>query len=243
MKTKSIFKLLFGLSVVAVLFVTACSPGSDDSSSPQYISLGVVKGNVGSFSIELDNKVILYPQSGITSPILKDGKRVILQYSLDSKVVENGKTNYKATLYYLDSILTKKPALLTRANNDSIGKDPINVRTIWNGGKYLNVDFQIKVGNTSQKRHLISLAVDTIQKSADTVSFIFKHNANQDDAFNSKTGLVSFDMSNYLQAGKKLNLKFKYKNYSGENKVYSLKLNTDSIVEEDLKVYNRINAR
>jgi len=242
MKTNRILMSILGIGLFILLITPSCSLKSDNDNAPTYLGLGVIKGNEQSFSIMLDNKVVLYPQTGIKSSVIKDGKRVLFEYSQDQKITENGQDNYKVTLYYLDSILTKKPIQLTHSRNDSLGNDMVNIKAIWSGSHYLNVDFQLKYGN-STKKHLVNLAIDTIQTSADTVNFIFKHNAYNDTYLQAKSGLVSFDMSNYIKDGKKLNLKLKYKNYANESRVLKLQMKADSVSVTSLDYYSRANFR
>jgi hypothetical protein len=241
MRAKNVFKILSSIAVIAVLF-TSCNPDTDDTSVLHYYRLGNIKGTSTSYSIVLDDKTVLYPANPIKNEAVKDGLRVFVEFSTNSKVTENGQDNYNATLYNMYSVLTHAPIQLTRAINDSLGNDPINVATIWMGGKYLNVDFQVFVGGASVV-HRLNLAIDTIQTSTDTVNFILKHNALKDYRSAATTGLVSFDMSEYIKDGKKTKIRMKYENYSGMKKEKVMTIKADSVSEIPSSAYSRVNFK
>jgi hypothetical protein len=227
MKTKASWLFVLAVSLVASFF-SACNDDNDDDGQ-HYLRLGVINGTSTSYNIILDNKDIIYPENAITSSFITDGKRVIVDYTIQSNMNVSGTNSYKVKVYYIDEVLTKSPVTLTRANADSIGNDPLYVNSMWSAGKYLNINFSLYYGNAGIK-HLMNLAIDTVQTSNDTISLIFTQNAHKDAVIYGGSGLISFDMSSLLGSKKTINLSIKAKNYEGITKRYNLPYSTDSTI-------------
>jgi hypothetical protein len=226
MKTKASWLFILTVSVVALLF-SACH--NDDDDGQHYLRLGVINGTSSSFNIILDNKDIIYPENNISPGFITDGKRVIVDYTIQSNMNVSGTNSYKVKVYYIDEVLTKSPVTLSRANSDSIGHDPLYVNSMWSAGKYLNINFSLYYGNTGIK-HLMNLAIDTVQTSNDTIRLIFTQNAHNDAIIYGGDGLISFDISTLLGSKKTINLSIKAKNYEGITKYYKLPFSTDTTV-------------
>jgi len=236
MKTTTRLKIITGLALFLMILATSCSDNNKDTEAQYNIGFGVIKGTSASYTIVLDNKTILYPQTNSSISGISDGLRVAVEYSIISQVTENGQVNYNVTLYNLYSVLTENPIQLTHAINDTLGADPINIASIWSGGKYLNVDYEVWASGTVA--HSVNLAIDSIQTSTDTVRFILKHNAFKDTKSYSYTKIVSFDMSNYIKNGKTLNMKLRYSNYFNADKEIKFKMKADSISEVTQSTYS-----
>jgi hypothetical protein len=226
MKTKTSWLLVLAISIVTSFF-SACH--NDDDDGQHYLRLGVINGNATSYTIILDNKDIIRPENAITSSFITNGKRVIVDYTIQSDISVDGTKTYKVKVYYIDEVLTKSPVTLSRANSDSIGHDPLYVNSMWSAGKFLNINFSLYYGNTGIK-HLMNLAIDTVQTSNDTIRLIFTQNAHNDAVIYGGDGLISFDVSSLLGSKKTINLSIKAKNYEGITKYYKLPFSTDTTV-------------
>jgi hypothetical protein len=96
---------------------------------------------------------------------------------------------------------------------------------MWVGGGYLNVQFGFNYGGS--KAHFINLVQDTTQTSTPKV-LEFRHNAYNDQPVAGKEGLVAFNLSKLVEAGKdSVNFKVKVKTFDGE-KTYDMSYNWKS---------------
>lgn len=142
--------------------------------------------------VQDDSSVIKIDETNLTDYYPTTGKRILADVELLSEV-DNMDYQYTVKLYNAYDVLTKGIFQISEATEDSIGNDPVTIRSIWVGGGYLNVEFVYPGLNTM---HYINLISDTSNVFTDgKVHLEFRHNANDDYPEYTKWGLVSFDLS------------------------------------------------
>jgi hypothetical protein len=187
----------FLLGALALTFLVACNPHEDENNfQPSFTSIATVVNpslSVG-FYFKLDNSDLMWVTS-TNFPYFrpKDGQRIIANYSILSVNDESSKYNHRVALNDVYEVLTKGIFKIKPTTQDSIGNDPIDIRDIWIGDKYLNVEF---VYPGYDKIHFINLVSDSTKTYADgKVHLEFRHNANNDYAQYNRWGVVSFNIS------------------------------------------------
>ena len=210
---KTIF-LKTGIVVMMVsLFLTTSCLKDGKSLDRYWLSYGVLIGSTGNLNVRLDDGTILYPDAKSQNYLTQFASdRILVNYSVESNKVENGKTNYNVKINNVDKLLKKNVVMLTKQNADSLGKDPINAQNFWFGNNFLNINFSFL---QEQKIHMINLAVDTIQNNPQVVSLLLKHNALNDSPAFERSGFVSFDLTSLLNGKDSVKINVNYKDYNG----------------------------
>lgn len=193
-------KILFGF--LALIFLVACNNHEEEDMLPSnFTSIATVENPNQSpaFYFRLDNKDLMW----ITATNLpyyrpKTGQRIIANYSILSVNSTSTQFNHKVSLNSVYEVLTKGIFNITASTQDSIGNDPVEIRDIWVGSDYLNVEFAYPGYN---QIHYINLVADNTKTYTDgKVHLEFRHNANKDYSSYSKWGIVSFDLKS-LKSG------------------------------------------
>jgi len=187
-------KLFIGISLM--FFIMSCS---DDVNSNEnnHISIATVENPTLSttFNFRLDDGSLMQTNTaGLLNYKPKDGQRIIANYNFiettSAATIYTVSQNVKLNDVY--EILTKRIFKIKPTQQDSIGNDQIEIRNIWIGSDYLNVEFVYPGYN---KAHFISLISDDTKTYTDgKVHLEFRHNANGDYPSSSKWGLASFDL-------------------------------------------------
>lgn len=196
MKTLNLYLLALVMIVIPVL--QSCD--SDDGYSLGDFAEGmatvkVISGNT--YYLEIDNGKTLWPaatQIGWYKPI--DGQRVIANFTL---LYDNFQGyDYAVRVNFLRNVLTKKVEDLTEENEEEIGNDPVSLRDIWVGGKYLNIDFNMNLPHTH--KHRVSLVRNTLVEDPDDgyIHLEYRYNDYDDVTGYLRRGIVSFNMSELL---------------------------------------------
>lgn len=121
------------------------------------------------------------------------GQRIVANYSILADTRQTGLYDYEVRLNDVYDVLTKGIFPITPETQDSIGDDPIHIRDLWVGSKYLNFEFIYQGFN---KTHYINLVYDSLKTYTDNkIHLEFRHNANDDLAVNNLWGVASFDLS------------------------------------------------
>ncbi len=261
MKNKTLkFAFLYSLIVMALM---AC----DDNDEYYYVGPGnswisygnlekIDNGTPSKFAIRRDdgNRLIVTEGVPLNFREATEDLRVYVNYSiLGSERDENGldgKMNYYIRLYALDDVLTKSPVKQSfideneTVRQDSIGNDPINVKEVWFGGRYLNLEFKIPVKEESKTKHMINLVQEDVVNHNDTIYLTLRHNAfgekpNDGDTHEKyfwNRGRVSFDLTSILPNGQtSVPVKLIWNEY-GKNI-------SEIITREDSGVYTLLNAQ
>ena len=165
---------------------------------PFGVSYGNIVGSADSYHIVTDEGTNLYVVEGASATEVVDGQRVMANYSIEDRV----ETGYNIRLNFLYNILTKDPVFLSKITWDErreIGDDPLNVRSMSFGGKYLNVNIEVMRKNP-EVAHFINAVVDEQRSDDQTVYLTLTHNAYGDEASIPVAQWVSFDLSTLVPA-------------------------------------------
>ena len=192
-------KQLF-IGILLLFLVISCNDDVNSNENNR-IDIATVENPTLSttFNFRLDDGSLMYTNTtGLLNYKPVDGQRIIANYTfietLDksfepSVAIYTGK-NVKLNDVY--EILTKGIFKIKPAQQDSIGNDQIEIKNIWIGSDYLNVEF-VYLGYN--KKHFINLVSDDSKTYTDNkVHLEFRHNANSDYPSNSNWGMVSFDL-------------------------------------------------
>lgn len=194
-------KILFGLLALAVL--VSCDPMSDNDNQIEtnFTSIATVQNpdSTAGFYFRLDNNDLMWvTKTNFPTFKPKTGQRIIANYDILSVNNGNAIYNHKVVLNDVYQVLTKGIFSVSAATQDSIGNDQVEIRDIWIGSHFLNVEFAYPGYN---KIHFINLVSDTAKTYTDgKVHLEFRHNANNDYPQYNRWGVVSFDITS-LQAG------------------------------------------
>lgn len=179
----------------AFIFLWSCSKDADYV-YPTFTSIVTVENpdSVSGFRFITDNNDVMK----VTSTYFpnyrpKTGQRILANYSILSEGAVGVGYNHKVALNDVYQVLTKDVFKISSSTQDSIGNDAIEVRNIWVGNHFLNVEF-VFAGYT--KTHYVNLVSDASKTYNDgKVHLEFRHNANSDYQQYSRWGLVSFDLN------------------------------------------------
>lgn len=219
---KKIFTLLIVCSLI-VLGTSSCSNNDGYSLDKYWVSWASIDANNENVLI-LDNGTTLFITASTTNYRPKN-PRVIANYTVLSDNY-NGYDHAIRLNGYEADVLTKEVKYVAPDNTEeqnNLGKDPIQIRKIWMGGGYLNINFRYLTGEREQ--HLINLvSASSLTTEADPILLEFRHNSNGDPAKYYREGVVSFDIAKLQQSGKDfVNLRVSSKEFDGATKSYDIK--------------------
>jgi hypothetical protein len=187
-------KKLF-IAISLLLLLVSCN---DDikSNESNHIDIATVENpNLSTaFYFRLDNGDLMYTN---TADLLnykpKDGQRIIANYSfIETNPAANSVVKNIVKLNDFYEVLTKGIFKIKPQQQDSIGNDQIEIKSMWIGSDYLNVEFEY-LGLS--KMHYISLVSDSTKTFSDNrIHLEFRHNANGDYPTYSKWGIASFNL-------------------------------------------------
>jgi hypothetical protein len=182
-------KTLHSLLLASSLFILF----SCNKEEPQYYSaLGVISIQNDSTIIETDdNESLLVLNRANPGAGFEHHDRVIADFSLAGGIKPNG-IDYLINIQHLEKVLTKPVKELNAQNNDSIGNDPMSVRSIWLAKDFLNLNFGFYGG---YQTHYINLIRYPGEIPIDTVQLEIRHNDKDDSGYYPMNGFVSFDLS------------------------------------------------
>lgn len=206
--------LLLTMLLITLPVVQSCD---DDGNS-----LGTVVGRMATvrslggdaFYLEADNGEKLWIGAPVDifyyyRPV--DGQRSIIYYTpLGGK---NGEYDQTILLRSMKYVRTKTVEDLTAENEDVFGDDKMNIRDVWVGGNYLNVQFYFNLPRNTP--HRVSLVKNTTVEPEEDgyVHLEYRYN-DEDDVTNYRAvGMVSFNLGDYapsLAAGTYKGLKIRF---------------------------------
>jgi hypothetical protein len=186
-------KLLIGMLVV--FLITSCNNNEVNSNDKNWQAIATVENPTLSttFDFRLDNGDLMHTNTaGVLNYKPKDGQRIIANYSVIETTSPASSTVKNVRLNDVYEILTKGIFRIKPTQQDSIGNDQIEIKSMWVGSDYLNVEF-VYLGY--DKNHFITLVSDDAKTYTDNkVHLEFRHNANKDYPSSSKWGVASFDL-------------------------------------------------
>lgn len=143
-----------------------------------------------------DDGVLLIPEPAFSHDSYATGQRVLLQYTpLQEDGPDRGKEKIGIKAF---SPVTTQPVLFYSADQLlSTPDDGIYLQSIWLGGGFINVRFQIEV-NRSDVRHRLSLICNKDRMGEDrTVWLELRHDRQGDTAGYLAPGYASFSLDTF----------------------------------------------
>lgn len=192
---------LITMIMIAIPMLQSCDDDgySLDGFVFRMATIRVESGNT--YSLEIDNGQKLWV-AATAIPWYKpiDGQRVWADFTLLSDAIPNTEYAHAIKVNYLYNILTKTVEDLTADNEEEIGNDPANVRDIWIGGNYLNVQFVINI--PINELHRVSLVKNTLDEAPliDEEGYVcleYRFNEAEDIYSNLRLSYVSFNLGEY----------------------------------------------
>jgi len=182
--------------LATTLLFTACFDDDGYSLDKFWVDIATVENpdEKPAFFLRLDDNTMLWTAaSNFANYRPNHGQRVVANYTILWDKKATGLYDYDVKLNDVYEVLTKGIFYITPQTQDSIGNDSIQVKNMWIGSKFLNVEF---VFPGFEKIHFINLVKDTTRTYTDgKVHLEFRHNANNDPGIYNRWGLVSFDIS------------------------------------------------
>jgi len=194
-------KIVYGLLVaLSIVFVSCLDDDDGYSLSDYWVGFGILKIESNSYTIVLDDGVVLKPVAWNYSPEnndeFEDGSRVLVNFTIwDENLGDDGEVDeYLVKVNDIQSILMKGIWNITEETADSIGNDPIIVQEYWMADSLLN--FKLKYWGYNEV-HFLNLVQDSTDLWTDDglLKLQLRHNANNDDAAVPYTAYVSFSLN------------------------------------------------
>jgi hypothetical protein len=185
-------------------FLTSCDD-DDDEYSNLYVGFGLIHEDSGTqtFTIVLDDGEILFPKNASSiENDFKNNDRVLTNFTiLDTIEKTDSLEKYNVEIVSIRKILYKNILDITPEIEDSIGNDPIKVRSRWLSGDMMNFELQYYGGSMT---HYINLVKQPGEINIDNGPVILelRHNTNNDAEHAPLAAMVTFNMSSLKVAGK-----------------------------------------
>ncbi|NDV65549.1 NigD-like protein [Bacteroides sp. 224] len=213
---------LLGLLLMLIPAIQSC--GDDGYSLGEFeIRMATVRVVGGStYYLETDNEKTLWPvatEIGWYKPV--DGQRVIANVTVLSDQYD--KYDHAIRVNFLTNILTKNVEELTEENQEGFGNDPADIRDIWIGGHYLNVEFVFNL--PKYQKHRVSLVKNTLAEDPEDgyIHLEYRYNDQDDVSGVFRYSMVSFNLSEYIndEATSYKGIKIKANLIDEEEKIYT----------------------
>jgi hypothetical protein len=185
-------------------FFTSCDM-DDDEYSNLYVGFGLIHEDSGTqtYTIVLDDGEILYPKNASSiADDFKNNDRVLTNFTiLDTIEKTDSLEKYNVEVVSIRKILYKDILDITPEIDDSIGNDPIKVKSRWLSGDLMNFELQYYGGS---KTHFINLVKQPGEINLDNGPVILelRHNTNDDTEHAPLAAMVTFNMSSLKVPGK-----------------------------------------
>ncbi|MCD8165012.1 MAG: NigD-like protein [Bacteroides sp.] len=148
----------------------------------------------------------------------QDGERVWVYYN----EVEEKVAGYTFTIEIaaMDKLIIQEIEMLTEANAEEIGNDPVTIEAILIGGGFINIEFKYYGKTEHIRNHTFNLVINeaTRQENEDFFELEFRHNSRNDSYRQWQGGIMAFKMETELAdvfSGKGLHIRVN-KNMGGE---------------------------
>lgn len=187
-------KHLWVMMALMLLPLSGCDDDDDCCSSDGFwiTTATLEKDEVSPYLIVTDNGDRLFPYAtAIPGFEVKDNQRVWINYTILSSGYDD--IDYNVKVNDISEILTKGILELTPEITDSIGDDPVTIKSYWFSEDFLTVQFVYSGG---EEIHYINLVQD-VNNPVDEQNrpiLLFRHNRNDDPAQYNINGTVSFNL-------------------------------------------------
>jgi len=186
-------------------FIQSCSDDAQDAYSLTYGTVVMIDQQEYYFLTDAGKKMYPGEKTDVAGYNAEDGKRVLISYRLLEEKINGYDIN--AHILFIDDLMMKDIVNITTETESKIGNDPINISLVWIAGNCINIEFRFMGTADSNKKHLISLAYNAIEKEeglTDKKEFLeleLRHNAYDDYPNERLNGLIAFkqplDLKNY----------------------------------------------
>lgn len=193
-------RLLFIATAFVAFSLTSCL--SDDEPVRYFGELGTISGEtVNDFVINTDGDNTLKPYGMMPSYFkFKDGKRVLVQYSVVTGVDSTRK--YTVEVASIQDLFQKDLLIVDDVSRDTLKNDPINMSGAWIGKDFLNIEFSFRGSGRKEFPHYIDLVLDsTKQDKADHIALDLTHNSNEDGLYDIYKVLMSVSLEDLQVTG------------------------------------------
>lgn len=197
---KNLITVLTSLLISLTLFSSCIGNDEPYGPAPYNSTIGeLVMEDEDSYFIDSDkgNKFYLSNYGKLLSSGFKPGQRIYAEFAEE---VDKEPFVGEVNVLYAYNVKVKDIVELTDENREEIGDDPINVYAMWTSKNFLNIQFQLFTD--SMHPHFLNL-VDTGSREVSEDGYVyleFRHNMNGNRPANSYLGIISFDISEYLDA-------------------------------------------
>jgi len=227
-KYVKLFSALIFCSVLSLGF-TSCD--DDGYSLDKYWKSLVTVNKIGdnTYDFTLDSGEKLWVAAPVGLDIKPKYDRALINYTILSDNFEG--YDHAIRLNGISDVLTKGVIYVApdnKAEQDSIGNDPVKVHGIWEGGDYLNISFGLNTGGTIS--HMLNLVSAEPDKSVneDAVTLEFRHNKMADPELYPVNGYISFSLAPYkIEGREKITIQINWTDYSGEKKTKTIEYKYD----------------
>ncbi|MFT4222762.1 NigD-like protein [Dysgonomonas sp.] len=230
-------------SLLALGFVSCADDGySLDKYWRSIATINKIGDNTYDFTLDNGEKLWIAAPVGLN--LNPKNKRAIINYTILSDT-QNGYDHY-VRLNGLSEVLTKDIIYIApddEIKQDSIGRNPVKVYSVWEGGDYLNIFFGFNIGGVES--HMINLVSSepNISKDEDIVKLEFRHNQKSDPEHYPSKSYVSFSLAPYKVAGRdEVMIELIWKDFSGETKTYKIEYKYDKTSDVEVKTYEELNT-
>lgn len=189
-------RLLLAITISLGVLTTSSCESDDTYSLDEYrLTTATIHLTTSSFLVHLDDGTILFPS--VLADVgfkITDSTRVWVNYTLMADAPKDSEFNYYARINDLNAILTKGIIESNSTNFDSIGNDPVAIKSYWfTDNRYLSIKYDYGGGGGT---HFINLtqSVDSAFTDNGLPLFDFRHNKNQDPLNYLYSDVVSFDL-------------------------------------------------
>ncbi|MCC8199640.1 MAG: NigD-like protein [Tannerellaceae bacterium] len=226
MKTLKFF--LFIVSSIFISFVLSSCLKDDYYSLDSFrvSPLTIYPQGENSYYLVMDDGTTLWPAaSNYTSFQPKKIQRALVNYTVLSDAMQG--YDHFIKVNRIDTFLTKSIAEnLGSENDNTYGKDPVDIVDLWVGDGFLNVYFGTQWGG--KEAHFINLIEDS--EGSSSYELEFRHHAFEDPKISYGRNLVAFDLSSLPDTEENIvELKIKVRTYEGEE-IFKVKYNSNGKV-------------
>ena len=239
-------KLFSAVALFSILALVFSSCLDDDKYYSNYwesiVTVNKIGENTYDFTLDNGKKLWIAAPSGLNLRPKYD--RAIIGYTKLTGETNGYDHNIELLGFY--DVLTKAPIYIAKddqVKQDSIGHNPIEIYSLWEGGGYLNINHEIRTFDGGlHMLNLVSSEPD-LSVNSDTIKLEFRHNRKDTPEYYPAKGYVSFDLAPFKIEGRdKVVLEISWEKYNGESrtKTVEYKYNESGSNDVDISDQNNI---
>lgn len=198
---KFYFNLL--LLPLSLFVISSCSDSDEDRA---YVSLVTVAQNMqGEKLFQRNDTSLMRPNNFTINYNL--GQRVLIEYDIKKTNPSNDPYRYDIKLDAYEKILTKSVLDLTAENESAVGNDAYwNVYDVNSAGGFLNIYMSFLYNYVPHYINLVNNTITPPVNRPDSINLELRQNANGANIGFPIRELVSFNVTDYIDAAEQANL-------------------------------------